>query len=243
MQLSTNAVKGGSPFTLIELLVVIAIIAILASMLMPALGKAREVAKSISCVNNQKQLGMIMNSYQNDNKGFIPPAIIDYDGTYWIWGQTLSEAGYVSSKAIAYRPKNKELLCPASKVTTNSKVVYTQGHYGMNKLITYAVGNPASAVGGVKVTTLKGTSKKILMFDSGTSYCHYGQIGSPSHNSFYVPGAQANQTLPWNQNNYDNRSDAYNGRHQGKINILWVDGHVSADKSDNLTNSKLWTRQ
>lgn len=64
--------SGKKQFTLIELLVVIAIIAILASILMPALSSARKRARTTTCINNLKQLGLVFHAYAENNVD-LPP--------------------------------------------------------------------------------------------------------------------------------------------------------------------------
>lgn len=75
--------KKRAQFTLIELLVVIAIIAILAAMLLPALAKAREKAREISCVNNLKNIGLYLKLYIDDNSGVIPCGNGNCNGASW----------------------------------------------------------------------------------------------------------------------------------------------------------------
>ncbi|MBU0478636.1 type II secretion system GspH family protein [bacterium] len=137
-------------FTLLELLVVIAVIGLLASMLLPALSKAREMGRRAKCMSNLRQLGLAFQMYTSDYDGFLP----NYRDGSTIWFNMLANDGYIEYTA---SKDNSLLWCPSAK--SDEKAYFeTTAHtvYAYNR-----------GLSGKKESQIKYSSKAALLVDGG----------------------------------------------------------------------------
>jgi len=258
-------VRTKRAFTLIELLVVIAIIAILAAILFPVFGRARENARRSSCQSNLKQIGLGFMQYASDYDDHIAP-----------WGQAMPGQQAIGGYTGEWRwpdfiypyVKNSQIFnCPSAPVTATapgfpgtSGPTFSRGlHYGMNYRSNYWTSNNFAGVGitaacpsncGVdlvkQVFTPFNYYEGVLMAavedTSGTLLI----VDTTNNDAAGVPQATTYSYLAAPGDGVTGYSKHASDRHLETVNSLYVDGHVKAMKRSTIIGPtreqyKYWT--